>query len=163
LKAPELLGFMCAEAALRRAAVTTAKIDAKADLVSGDKPERPISVPPASNRRGAERVDVTWSVDCETEDTFLYANITNISEVGIFVRTNEPLEVGTRVTLKFAPPGHEDALVLTGQVQWVNPIRMLSSNPNPGMGIRFIDLTREAREQLVGVVRTIAYVRSSTN
>jgi type IV pilus assembly protein PilZ len=102
-------------------------------------------------------------VDCETEDTFLYANITNISEVGIFVRTNEPLEVGTRVTLKFAPPGSSDPLVLTGQVQWVNPIRMLASNPNPGMGIRFIDLNREHRERLVGVVRTIAYVRSSTN
>jgi type IV pilus assembly protein PilZ len=130
--------------------------------VSGQKSERPISER-ASDRRSADRIDVTWSVDCETEDTFLYANITNISEVGIFVRTDDPLEVGTRVTLKFAPPGSEDTLVLTGQVQWVNPIRMLASNPNPGMGIRFIDLTRESRERLVGVVRTIAYVRSSTN
>jgi type IV pilus assembly protein PilZ len=131
--------------------------------VSGEKSERPVSELPPSDRRSFDRIDVTWSVDCETEETFLYANITNISEVGIFVRTDEPLEVGTRVTLKFAPPGSTEPLVLTGQVQWVNPIRMLSSNPNPGMGIRFIDLTRENRERLVGVVRTIAYVRSSTN
>ncbi|HEY3496154.1 MAG TPA: TIGR02266 family protein [Polyangiaceae bacterium] len=132
--------------------------------MSGTKSERPpISERASADRRSADRIDVTWSVDCETEDTFLYANITNISEVGIFVRTNEPLEVGTRVTLKFAPPGSSDALTLTGQVQWVNPIRMLASNPNPGMGIRFIDLTRESRERLVSVVRTIAYVRSSTN
>lgn len=132
--------------------------------MSGDKSERPApSERPGSERRTTDRIDVVWSVNCETEDTFLYANITNISEVGIFVRTNEPLEVGTRVTLKFAPPGVTDALVLTGQVQWVNPIRMLSSNPNPGMGIRFIDLNRDNRERLVGVVRTIAYVRSSTN
>jgi type IV pilus assembly protein PilZ len=131
--------------------------------VSGEKSERPVAEHSASDRRSADRIEVTWSVDCETEETFLYANITNISEVGIFVRTNEPLEVGTRVTLKFAPPGSDEPLVLTGQVQWVNPIRMLSTNPNPGMGIRFIDLTRENRERLVGVVRTIAYVRSSTN
>ena len=132
--------------------------------MSGEKSERLSERPGAgSDRRSADRIDVVWSVDCETEDTFLYANITNISEVGIFVRTNEPLEVGTRVTLKFAPPGSLEPLVLTGQVQWVNPIRMLSSNPNPGMGIRFIDLTRDSRERLVGVVRTIAYVRSSTN
>ena len=117
---------------------------------------------PASERRGADRIDVTWSVDCETEETFLYANITNISEMGIFVRTDEPLEVGTRLGLKFAPPGLEP-MVLTGQVQWVNPIRMLSSNPNPGMGIRFIDLSQENRERLVEVVRTIAYVRNSSN
>lgn len=123
----------------------------------------PASIPPGSNRRSAERIDVTWSVDCETEDTFLYANITNISEVGIFVRTQEPLEVGTRLKLKFAPPGAGNDFILTGQVQWINPVRMLAENLNPGMGIRFVDLTLDDRERLVDVVRTIAYVRSSTN
>lgn len=118
---------------------------------------------PPSNRRGSERLEVTWSVDCETDDTFLYANITNISEFGIFVRTNEPLEVGTRLTLKFSDPDGLEGYVLTGQVQWVNPVRLLADNPNPGMGIRFVGLTREARERLVAMVRTIAYVRSTTN
>ena len=126
--------------------------------------EPPVSeLPPVSERRVYERIDVEWSVDCETEQTFLYASITNISEMGIFVATHEPLEVGTRLTLRFALPGEQSPFTLLGQVQWVNPIRMLSSNPNPGMGIRFIDLNRDARESLIGVVRTIAYVRSSTN
>ena len=128
--------------------------------MSGEKSERPApSERPGADRRSADRIDVVWSVDCETEDTFLYANITNISEVGIFVRTNEPLEVGTRVTLKFAPPGSHDPLVLTGQVQWVNPIRMLASNPNPGMGIRFVRLTLADRERIVEAIHTIAYLR----
>jgi len=51
----------------------------------------------------APRLDVLWSVDCETEDTFLYAAITNISEMGIFVQTEEPLAVGTSIKLRFAP------------------------------------------------------------
>ena len=127
------------------------------------KSQRRLSDAPPSDRRSVDRIDVSWSVDCETEDTFLYANITNISEVGIFVRTDEPLEVGTRLTLKFSPPGSHDSLVLTGQVAWVNPIKMLASNPNPGMGIRFVDLTSEARERLVDAVRTIAYVRENVN
>jgi type IV pilus assembly protein PilZ len=118
---------------------------------------------PLSERRNAERIEVIWAVDCETEDTFLYANITNISEFGIFVRTNEPLEAGTRVTLKFQPPGAREAFIVIGQVQWVNPVRVLSDNPNPGMGIRFTDLTRELRERLIDAVRTIAYVHRSTN
>ena len=33
----------------------------------------------ASNRRESERIDVSWDVDCETEDTFLYASIRNVS------------------------------------------------------------------------------------
>jgi type IV pilus assembly protein PilZ len=128
--------------------------------VSSD--DKPSERPPASDRRSTERIEVTWSVDCETEDTFLYANITNISEMGIFVRTQEPLEVGTRLTLKFSPPGHE-SFIAKGQVQWVNAVRMLADNPNPGMGIRFVDLTSDARERLVDIVHTIAYIRSSTN
>jgi len=127
-----------------------------------DEQSKP-SDPPVSERRIYERVDVEWSVDCETEETFLYASITNISEMGIFVATHEPLEVGTRLTLRFALPGEEAPFSLLGQVQWVNPIRMLSDNPNPGMGIRFVDLSSENRERIINSVRTIAYVRDNTN
>ncbi|MBI4706055.1 MAG: hypothetical protein HY744_33595, partial [Deltaproteobacteria bacterium] len=38
------------------------------------------------DRRAAPRFAVEWSVDCETEDTFLYAAITNVSALGIFVQ-----------------------------------------------------------------------------
>jgi type IV pilus assembly protein PilZ len=127
-----------------------------------DEQSKP-SDPPVSERRSYERIDVEWSVDCETEQTFLYASITNISEMGIFVATQDPLEVGTRLTLRFAVPGHESPFILLGQVAWVNPIRLLSDNPNPGMGIRFVDLSPESRERIINSVRTIAYVRDNTN
>jgi type IV pilus assembly protein PilZ len=103
-----------------------------------------------------------WSVDCETEETFLYASITNISELGIFVSTRDPLPVGTRLTLRFSPPGAGEPFVLGGHVQWVNPVRILAENRNPGMGIRFLDLTPENRERIVGAIRTIAYVREAS-
>jgi type IV pilus assembly protein PilZ len=111
-----------------------------------------------SERRTHDRFDVTWSVDCKGDDTFLYASIANISEMGIFVRSVEPLALGARVLLAFAPPGHEE-FRLAGEVAWINPVRKDGDNPNPGMGLRFIDLTAENRERLVEVVRTIAYVR----
>jgi len=126
----------------------------------GNQTDAPPS-PPAVERRTVERVDVTWSVDCETEDTFLYAAITNISALGIFVRTSQPLEIGTRVTLRFAPPGARAPFVLAGVVQWVNPVKVLAENRNPGMGIRFVDLTPLDRERLVDAVHTIAYVREA--
>jgi type IV pilus assembly protein PilZ len=111
------------------------------------------------DRRSSERIDVLWSVDCETEDTFLYAAITNISEMGIFVRTTDPLAVGTAVTLRFAPPHQTESFVLGGTVQWVNALRPRQSNPNPGMGIRFSPLTLADRERIVDTIRTIAYLR----
>jgi type IV pilus assembly protein PilZ len=111
-----------------------------------------------ADRRTHDRFDVTWSVDCVTEDTFLYASMANISEMGIFVRTVEPLAVGTRLWLSFAPPGHEP-FKLEGQVQWVNKLRPNGDNPNPGMGVRFVGLKLSDRERLVEVIRSIAYVR----
>ena len=115
-----------------------------------------------SDRREALRVDVTWSVDCETPDTFLYASIRNISELGIFVRTTTPLGVGTPLTLRFCPPKRQP-FSLRGVVQWVNPLRPGPDNPNPGMGIRFADIDQDDRERLVDVIRTIAYVRDNTS
>jgi type IV pilus assembly protein PilZ len=117
--------------------------------------------PDGRERRSHERFDVsmsvTWSVDCTNDDTFLYAAITNISALGIFVRTLEPLSVGTKLTLCFLVEGKEWRL--GGQVQWVNPVKALGENLNPGMGIRFVDLSIDDRERLVEWVHTIAYVR----
>jgi type IV pilus assembly protein PilZ len=131
--------------------------------VTGAAPTIPPVSSPLSDgrheRRSYERFEVTWSVDCVTEETFLYASIGNISEMGIFVRTIEPLPVGTQLTLRFAPPGHVDSFVLRGTVQWVNAVRPLSDNPNPGMGVRFIDLSADDRERIVETIRTIAYLR----
>src|SRR5689334_16337072 len=91
----------------------------------------------AVDRRSSERIAVTWSVDCRTEQTFLYASIRNISEMGIFVATFDPLPVGTTLTLQFAPPGADEPFLLVGRVQWINSVKPLSDNLNPGMGVRF--------------------------
>lgn len=109
-----------------------------------------------ANRRSGERFGVMWVVDCETDDTFLYAKITNVSELGIFVRTTSPLAVGTAMRLRFAPSTGQAPFDLEGQVQWINPAR--PSCPNPGMGIRFSAITIDDRERLVDVIRTIAYL-----
>ncbi|MBX3186868.1 MAG: TIGR02266 family protein [Labilithrix sp.] len=111
-----------------------------------------------SDRRNFDRYDVEWAVDCVASDTFLYASITNISEMGIFVRTDEPLTINTKLRLSFAPPG-ATPFKLEGCVAWVNCVRDDGDNPNPGMGIRFVDLRPEERERLVEVIRTIAYLR----
>lgn len=112
-------------------------------------------------RRSSTRFDVSWSVDCETEETFLYAAITNISELGIFVSTMDPLPVGTHVTLRFCPPNSQESFVLQGTVQWVNTVRPLRDNINPGMGVRFSELSADDRERLVETIRTIAYLRTN--
>ncbi len=109
-------------------------------------------------RRSHDRFEVEWAVDCVADDTFLYASIANISAMGIFVKTTDPAAVGTRLVLSFEPPGYE-SFKLEGHVAWINAVRADGDNPNPGMGVRFVNLQPDERERLVEVVRTIAYVR----
>jgi type IV pilus assembly protein PilZ len=112
----------------------------------------------ADDRRTFDRYEVEWAVDCVASDTFLFASITNISEMGIFVRTTDPLKIGAKLRLSFAPPGAEP-FKLEGIVAWINPLRDDGDNPNPGMGLKFVNLQPEQRERLVEVIRTIAYLR----
>ena len=111
-----------------------------------------------ADRRSHERFDTSIQVDYASGETFLFSYITNISEMGIFIRSDTPAPRGTALTLRFAAPGG-NALDIVGEVTWVNPVRPNGENLNPGMGVRFTELTVEARERVVELVRTVAYLR----
>ncbi len=115
------------------------------------------------DRRQFERVLVDLEVDYRCEDTFLFAYITDISAMGIFVQTRSPEPEGTRLNLRFMVPGQALPFELEGEVIWVNPYRPGDrENLNPGMGVRFVDLTQADRERLTVLVKTFAYLDDDT-
>ena len=115
--------------------------------------------PADRERRQAQRVLINLEVDYACEDTFLFAYITDLSALGIFVRTHTPEQPGTLLNLRFTLPGDEDALEVEGEVIWINSFRPGDfNNINPGMGVRFIDLERQQKRRIRLLVRTIAYL-----
>jgi type IV pilus assembly protein PilZ len=111
-----------------------------------------------ADRRQFARYETSISVDYSSGDTFLFSYIQNISEMGIFIRSDDPLPVGTMLTLRFHPDSEQE-LEVNGEVTWVNPYRPFGDNLNPGMGVNFVDLSADLREQVVSLVRTVAYLR----
>jgi len=115
------------------------------------------------DRRGAERriherIPVDLEVDYRASDTFLFAYITDISAMGIFVRTETPAPKGTVLNLRFCVPGGEP-MELEGEVIWVNSPRPDDAEGrNPGMGVQFNDLSAAQREEMLRLVRTFAYL-----
>ena len=110
-------------------------------------------------RRLVERVLVDLEVDYRCEDTFLFAYITDISALGVFIKTEAPEAPGTRLNLKFTPHGHAEPLELEGEVIWINPFRPGDPyNLNPGMGVKFVDFDDDQRERVLKLVRTFAYL-----
>jgi len=123
--------------------------DATGDRATANVPER----------RRYQRILVDMEVDYRCEDTFLFAYITDLSALGIFVRTNNPEPPGTHLNLRFTLPGEAAPLEIEGEVIWINPFRPGDfDNINPGMGVRFLDLTKELKQSLLRLVRKIAYL-----
>lgn len=115
-----------------------------------------------ADRRKSQRILVDLEVDYQCEDTFLFAYITDMSAFGIFIRTNNPEPPGTRLNLRFKLPDEKEALNLEGEVIWINPYRPGDfNNINPGMGVKFIDLSMEVKERLLDLIRKIAYLSDS--
>ncbi len=85
--------------------------------------------------------------------------------MGIFVRTTEPLPVGTvphAAKLRAAAGARGLRLELWHACKWVNPrVRPRRKKPsNPGMGIRFSSLTPgRISSWIVKAIPTIAYLR----
>jgi type IV pilus assembly protein PilZ len=129
------------------------KQDGDAASASDSNDRRP------TDRRAHERVPVDIEVDYQANDTFLFAYITDISAMGIFVKTDRPEEPGTRLNLRFCTPAGRQ-LAVAGEVVWVNPIREdgETEGRNPGMGIAFSGLTAEERDEILRMVHTFAYL-----
>ncbi len=113
-----------------------------------------------ADRRTHERVLVDIEVDYKADETFLFAYITDISAMGIFVRTNNPEPEGTRLNLCFRVPDDlgGQLVEIEGEVIWINPFRPNEPTRQPGMGIQFVDMTQQQREMILRMVRTFAYL-----
>lgn len=123
------------------------------------KPERSKPAPRGVERRRHPRFPVDCEVDYRAEDTFLFAYISNVSTMGIFVRTDRPEPPGTRLLLRFTPPGFDHPLELQGVVQWINPPRRdPEKSRQAGMGVQFMSLTAPTRRALIEMVRRLAYL-----
>jgi type IV pilus assembly protein PilZ len=135
--------------------VSTPKLSGTIDelerLAAAGRDERP------ADRRAHERIAVDIEVDYRTEDTFLFAYITDISAMGIFIRTNTPEAPGTLLTLRFSPP-LGPPIELDGEVIWINPYRPGDYDESrfPGMGVRFVNLDDTVRLQVLELVKTFA-------
>lgn len=111
------------------------------------------------DRRQSPRVLVDLEVDYASEENFLFAYITDISETGIFVRTTAPEQPGTRLNLRFRADDAGPQIEVEGEVIWVNPYRPgAPDNLHPGMGIRFVGLDEELRDRLFELVRRFAFL-----
>lgn len=85
---------------------------------------------------------VTINKEFESFDAFIQEYVTNISRTGVFIKSQTPLPVGTKVNLHFTVI-MEDIETIEG----VGEVVRVESNP-PGMGVVFRELSAYSRDLL---------------
>jgi len=103
-------------------------------------------------RRRALRAPVTVRVEYATVDAFFSEFSRNINEGGMFVESEQPLELEEIVSLQFRLPGSDETLKVRGRVAHVS--RGEGGEP-PGMGIEFDGLSPKDRATINQVVRAL--------
>ena len=100
----------------------------------------------SSNGRVFQRVPLQVEVNLRSEDTFFTGFSENISGGGLFVATDEPCPIGTRLTLSLSLMGGspEDLSVV---VRWVRPAGAVGGLP-AGMGVQFEGLSPQKQAEL---------------
>lgn len=116
----------------------------------------------AQERRREIRVLLNIEVDYSSEDTFLFAYITDMSTKGFFIHTNTPEAIGTLLKMEFTIPGESKPLTVEGEVMWVNTYRPGDfDNLNPGMGVRFTEMEQDAQSKITSLVKRIALLEEA--
>ncbi len=124
---------------------------ASAGRPAGQDGETQAELDAAEASRLEERV--TINKEFESFDAFIHEYVTNISRSGVFVKSKQPLPVGTRVNLKFTVI-MDDIETIEG----VGEVVRVESDP-PGMGVVFTELSQYSKhliDRLLTVPRAAA-------
>ncbi|MHB1846529.1 MAG: PilZ domain-containing protein [Deltaproteobacteria bacterium] len=103
---------------------------------------------PRAGRRTESREQVNR--EFASVDEFLAEYVANISRSGAFIRTDDPLPVGTRVALKFT--------VIMNELETIEGIGMVVRRVPPGgaelagMGVVFTELTGYSRALIEKII-----------
>ena len=100
-------------------------------------------------QRQEERI--TINKEFESFDAFIHEYVTNISRSGVFVKSKQPLTIGTRVNLRFTVI-MDDIETIEG----IGEVVRVEDDP-PGMGVVFTELSQYSQhllERLLVVHRT---------
>jgi uncharacterized protein (TIGR02266 family) len=103
-------------------------------------------------RRGSQRQSLRFPVDYSSVDSFFSEMATNINEGGMFVETDTAAELDQLVKVVFRLPGLETPIEVEARVAWIS---QGEGGAAPGVGLQFMELSREARETINRLVREL--------
>ncbi len=106
------------------------------------------------DKRRYDRAEYVFRVDYSTPEALFNEFAENISEGGLFIKTPRPLEVGTEIVIEFLLPLLDEPIRVRGRVEWHTGLPGVRKS-TPGMGVSFQSLSKEDKEKINRIVRTL--------
>ena len=108
------------------------------------------------DRRSSPRLDVILKVRFERKEDFQEALIHNISQVGVYLATDRPFDVGYQFLIEIDLPNHKGQIKGKCEVVWVNQVE--AKDYPKGMGVQFIELKSKDRKLLTEYLEELGSV-----
>src|ERR1051325_3877828 len=104
-----------------------------------------------AERRRYERAEGIAQVEYELTNSSsgpsrVRRNMANISLGGMFITTEEPIRVGTRMVVRFELPNHHRVIAVS---------RVCYARKGLGLGVEFLNLDEEDREEIEVYIATL--------
>ncbi len=96
-------------------------------------------------RRRHPRKEIDIEIVYSSLDAFFCDYASNISRGGVFIKTENPLHVGSKINLRFSLPGSDRIIETKGRVVHTFSGKSRKKEPH-GMGIHFEELGDDDRE-----------------
>jgi len=109
----------------------------------------------AFSTRKEERITKKLSLMFKDRLTFIKAYASNISSGGLFIRNENPLEVGEQFLLKLQLPDIKEAIRIKCQVAWIRKAEDASEKRPAGMGVKFIEMRDEDNKVLQQYIKGV--------
>lgn len=103
------------------------------------------------DRRSSPRVQTNIQVMFKETGAFIKSYMINVSNGGIFIKTDKPLPLDTMVMVKMNLPGDTNTMDIQARVVWRNPSGANNMFPH-GMGIQFVKMDDEHRQKIQNFV-----------
>ena len=103
----------------------------------------------ADGKRKNPRMPVEIRVDYERFNRFVSEYTRDISRGGLFIRTEDPVQVGEEIYLTLTFPHHSDGVTVMASVVRVDAP---TESATPGMGVRFLFVDAQERQSLFRLI-----------
>jgi len=98
-------------------------------------------------RRTSPRVTTKIEIKFGDTGALIKSYMLNVSNGGIYIKTDKPFSLDTLILLKFSLPDDPDPIEIEGKVVWSNPRGGKGYFPK-GMGIKFLKIKPADSEKI---------------